>query len=217
MYQVLLKELNAHHVTLVAVSKTHPPARILELYQQGQRIFGENRVQELFSKVEQLPTDIDWHLIGHLQTNKVKQIAPFVRMIHSVDSLRLLTEIDKQAKKAGRVIDCLLQFHIAAEASKFGLDEKGASQILESEAFAKVQNIQICGVMGMATLTDKMEQVRSEFRRLHSIFTNLKSNYFPDTVHFKEISMGMSSDWRIAVEEGATMVRIGSLVFGERE
>ncbi len=217
VYQQLLKTLNAHHVTLVAVSKTHPVSRILELYHQGQRIFGENRAQELISKAEELPADIAWHLIGHLQTNKVRQIAPFVQMIQSVDSLRLLKEIDKQAKNANRVINCLLQFHIAQEVSKFGLKEADAFELLENETFAAMKNIRICGVMGMATLTADLEQVRKEFRCLHAIFTKIKSKYFMEAPYFKEISMGMSSDWEIAVEEGSTMVRIGSLVFGSRD
>lgn len=216
MYDQLLTALNARHVQLVAVSKTHPPERILSLYRQGQRCFGENRAQEIVSKAEQLPADIEWHLIGHLQTNKVRLIAPFVRLIHSVDSLRLLAEIDKQAGKNNRVIDCLLQFHIAREASKFGLDEVRAGQLLESPEFRSMRHVRLCGVMGMATFTDEQEQVRSEFRHLRSIFQRLKTAYFPEQDCFKEISMGMSSDWEIAVEEGSTMVRIGSLIFGDR-
>lgn len=216
MYQELLNKLNARHVTLVAVSKTHPPERILELYRQGQRIFGENRAQELAAKAEKLPPDIEWHMIGHLQTNKVKYIAGFVRMIHSVDSLRLLQEIDKQAARAGRVIDCLLQFHIAQEETKFGLDEEEARQLLDSDAYRAMSNIRICGVMGMASLTENEDLVRGEFRHLKRIFNQLKTNWFRDEAHFSEISMGMSSDWEWAVEEGSTMVRIGSLLFGSR-
>lgn len=216
MYQELFQKLNARHVTLVAVSKTHPPERILDLYQLGQRVFGENRAQELVSKAEQLPPDIAWHLIGHLQTNKVRLVAPFVSMIHSVDSLRLLEEIDKQAAKVSRVIDCLLQFHIADEETKFGLDEQEARELLESPSFHAMQHVRICGVMGMASFTDDKEQVRSEFKHLRTIFTNLQSRYFRDASHFREISMGMSSDWEMAVEEGSTMVRIGSLLFGNR-
>ncbi len=216
MYQELLNKLNARHVTLVAVSKTHPPERILELYRQGQRIFGENRAQELAAKAEKLPPDIEWHMIGHLQTNKVKYIAGFVRMIHSVDSLRLLQEIDKQAARAGRVIDCLLQFHIAQEETKFGLDEEEARQLLDSDAYRAMSNIRICGVMGMASLTENEDLVRGEFRHLKRIFNQLKTNWFRDEDHFSEISMGMSSDWEWAVEEGSTMVRIGSLLFGSR-
>ena len=216
VYQQLLKELNAHHVTLVAVSKMHPARQILELYQKGQRIFGENRAQELVEKFETLPKDIQWHLIGHLQTNKVKSIAPFVSMIESVDSLRLLQEIDKQAGLAGRVIDCLLQFHIAQEETKFGLDETEACALLENPAYKAMAGIRICGVMGMGTLTDDTALVRSEFRRLKAIFLKLQTAFFADAPHFREISMGMSGDWQIAVEEGSTMVRIGSLLFGAR-
>lgn len=216
MLTKLLHELSAQNVTLVAVSKTHPPERILEIYHQGQRIFGENRAQEMLEKQATLPADIEWHLIGHLQTNKVKLIAPFVRMIHSVDSLRLLEEIDKQAAKAARKIDCLLQFHIAQEETKFGLDEAEARALLSSDTFRQMKNVRICGVMGMATFTDDEAQVRREFRSLKSIFEKLKQEFFSENPHFREISMGMSGDWRIAVEEGSTMVRVGSLIFGER-
>jgi hypothetical protein len=212
----LLQELSAHHVALVAVSKTHQPERILELYRQGQRIFGENRVQEMLEKHAALPGDIEWHLIGHLQTNKVKYIAPFVHMIHSVDSLKLLREIDKQALATHRTINCLLQFHIALEDTKFGLSLEEAGVLLSDAAFKNLHNVRICGVMGMATYTDDMEQVRREFRWLKHIFDQLKQEFFPDAPCFREISMGMSNDWRIAVEEGSTMVRIGSLIFGER-
>lgn len=216
MLTELLRELAAQNVTLVAVSKTHPPERILEIYRQGQRIFGENRAQEMLEKHAALPADIEWHLIGHLQTNKVKYIAPFVRMIHSVDSLKLLQEIDKQALKNNRVIECLLQFHIAQEETKFGLDEAEARELLSGDIFKQLKNIRICGVMGMATFTDDVTQVRSEFRRLKTIFDKLKKEFFPGDPNFREISMGMSGDWRIAVEEGSTMVRMGSLIFGER-
>lgn len=216
MLTEIVRELASKNVRLVAVSKTQPPARILEIYRQGQRIFGENRAQEMLEKYTALPADIEWHLIGHLQTNKVKIIAPFVRLIHSVDSLKLLQEIDKQAVKANRVIDCLLQFHIAQEETKFGLSEAEAREILSSEEFQQLKNIRICGVMGMATFTDDEAQVRREFRYLKTIFEKIRQEFFPDVPHFREISMGMSGDWRIAVEEGSTMVRIGSLIFGER-
>lgn len=212
----ILRELAATGTTLVAVSKTHSAERVLDIYRQGQRIFGENRAQEMLEKYEALPKDIEWHLIGHLQTNKVKFIAPFVRMIHSVDSLKLLEEIDKQAVKNNRVIDCLLQFHIANEESKFGFDEAGAHDMLSGNIFPLLKNVRICGVMGMATFTDDLEQVRSEFRHLKTIFERLKREFFRDVPYFREISMGMSGDWRIAIEEGSTMVRIGSLIFGER-
>lgn len=216
MNHALVKTLEEHRVTLVAVSKTHPPERILTLYEEGLRIFGENRAQELVAKREALPKDIEWHLIGHLQTNKVKSIAPFVRLIHSVDSLHLLQEIEKQASLSGRVIDCLLQFHIATEETKFGLTPEEAVALLDSEAFRAMQSVRICGVMGMASFSDNEDQVRSEFRHLHQIFQDLKIRYFANSPWFREISMGMSSDWEIAVAEGSTMVRIGSLLFGER-
>lgn len=212
-YAELASRLTQNDVTLVAVSKTQPPARLLELYHAGQRIFGENRVQEMLEKRVALPDDIQWHLIGHLQTNKVKAVAPFVRMIHSVDSLHLLAEIDKQAQRAGRVIDCLLQFHIAQEETKFGLDQSEAFELLHSAAFQQMQHIRICGVMGMASFSDDLTLVRSEFKTLKNIFDRLKNDFFKDALYFKEISMGMSGDWEIAVEEGSTMVRIGSLLF----
>lgn len=216
MYQSLVEDLSARNVALIAVSKTHPPERILDLYHMGQRAFGENKVQEMVAKYETLPKDIEWHLIGHLQTNKVKYIAPFVRMIHSVDSLRLLQEIEKQAGKAGRVIDCLLQFHIAEEETKFGLDEQEARTLLESPEFRAMTAVRICGVMGMASFTADIARVRAEFRHLRDIFKSLKAAYFADAPWFKEVSMGMSGDWAVAAEEGSTMVRIGSLIFGER-
>lgn len=216
MYHALANELNARKVTLVAVSKTHPPERILGLYLLGQRVFGENKVQELVAKYEALPKDIEWHLIGHLQTNKVKLIAPFVRMIHSVDTLRLLQEINKQALKCGRIIDCLLQFHIAEEETKFGLDEQEARDLLESPEYRSMAAVRVCGVMGMASFTEDAALVRSEFRHLGGIFQQLKAAYFANAPWFREISMGMSGDWSVAVEEGSTMVRIGSLLFGNR-
>lgn len=216
MYEALLKNLQSRGITLVAVSKTHPVERILELYQRGQRDFGENRVQELLEKAPHLPTDIRWHLIGHLQTNKVRYIAPFIHLIHSVDSLRLLAEIEKQAAKAGRTIDCLLQFHIAEEETKFGLSEDEADALLQSQEYQAMRHVRICGVMGMATFTDNTDQVRAEFRHLRRIFERLRTTYFAGAPHFREISMGMSSDWEIAVEEGSTIVRIGSLIFGPR-
>jgi len=216
MLAELLHELTAKGVTLVAVSKTYPPERVLDIYHQGQRIFGENRAQEMQAKYDALPKDIEWHLIGHLQTNKVKTIAPFVRMIHSVDSLKLLQEIDKQGRICNRIIDCLLQFHIAEEETKFGLDEPEALRLLESAEYPNLSHARLCGVMGMATFTDDEDRVRSEFRRLNHIFQRLKTGFFSNAPHFREISMGMSGDWRLAVEEGSTMVRIGSLIFGER-
>ncbi len=204
-------------VTLVAVSKTKPSAMIREAYDSGHRIFGENRVQEMTDKAAELPDDIQWHAIGHLQRNKVKDIVPFVSMIHAVDSLRLLKEINKQAKKVDRVIPCLLQFHIAEESSKYGLSMEEATEILTGESFAVMENVSIQGVMGMATFTDNMEQVRNEFKTLKRIFDQLKAETFQDSEVFKEISMGMSGDYEIAIEEGSTMVRIGSTLFGARD
>ncbi|NVK64300.1 MAG: YggS family pyridoxal phosphate-dependent enzyme [Flavobacteriales bacterium] len=204
-------------VTLVAVSKTKPVADIQTAYDAGQRIFGENKVQELTDKHEVLPKDIEWHFIGHLQRNKVKYMAPFVSLIHAVDSFKLLKEIDKQAKKHDRVISCLLQFHIADESSKFGLNLEEAQNILSSNEFIELHNISIVGVMGMATFTDDTEQVRDEFRTLENYFNVLKSHFFKYNDAFKEISMGMSGDYPIAVEEGSTMIRVGSSIFGARD
>jgi PLP dependent protein len=213
-YQEVKSKVNGD-VTLVAVSKTKPVEQILSIYQEGQRVFGENKVQEMFDKYEQLPKDIRWHLIGHLQTNKVKYIAPFVEMIHAVDSMRLLQEINKQALKNDRVIDCLLQFHIAEEDTKFGLTFEEACELIESVEYQGLSNIRIRGVMGMATFTDDEMQVRKEFKTLKSYFDRLKSTYFKDD-SFDTVSMGMSGDYEWAIEEGSTMVRVGSLIFGER-
>lgn len=204
------------NVTLVAVSKTKPKEAIKEAYLAGQRVFGENKVQELVEKAETLPNDIEWHLIGHLQRNKVKYIAPFVSLIHAVDSLRLLQEINKQGAKNNRTIDCLLQFHIADEDTKFGLDENEAIELLNSETYQGMNNIKLCGVMGMATFTDNLEQVRDEFQKLHKLFDKLKTSHFSLNEDFKTISMGMSGDWEIAIEEGSNMIRVGSSIFGSR-
>ena len=203
-------------VTLVAVSKTKPNEDILKAYSVGQRIFGENKVQELVNKFEELPKDIEWHMIGHLQTNKVKYIAPFIHLIHSIDSIKLLKEINKEAKKNKRTIKCLLQFHIAQETSKFGFSLDEVKDFLSSEDFIELNNIELCGVMGMATFSEDKELVRDEFQLLHNIFHILKSHYFKFNPTFKEISMGMSDDYELAIEEGSTMVRIGSTIFGGR-
>lgn len=211
----LLQKLPAS-VTLVAVSKTKPVSAILEAYDFGQRDFGENKVQELVDKYEQLPKDIRWHLIGHLQSNKVKYIAPFVHLIHSVDSLKLLKEINKQGAKNHRTIDCLLQFHIAQEETKFGLNLSEAIEVLESEDFKSFNHVRICGVMGMASFTEDFELIRTEFRTLKGIYSTLKERFFNDSNYFKELSFGMSSDYTIAIEEGSTMIRVGSTLFGER-
>lgn len=203
-------------VKLVAISKTKPVDIILEAYHSGQKILGENKVQELIEKQPQLPDDIQWHFVGHLQRNKVKYLAPFVHMIHSVDSLRLLKEINKQALKNKRIINCLLQFHIAEEESKFGLNLEEAKDLINSEAYPRFQNVKVMGVMGMATFTEDEEQIRKEFKMLKNTFDFLKENYFRENAGFKEISMGMTNDYTIAIEEGSTMVRIGSAIFGER-
>lgn len=203
-------------VTLVAVSKTHPVSAVREAYDAGQRDFGENRVQELVTKQAELPKDIRWHLIGHLQRNKVKQMVPFVHLIHSVDSERLLLEVNKEAAAIGRVIDVLLQFHIAKEETKFGFDVAEAAAMLRSEGFKKLNNVRIVGVMGMATFSTETELVRGEFKALKAIFDGLKADYFGTQDHFNVISMGMSGDYMMAVEEGSTMVRVGSSIFGKR-
>jgi len=204
------------HVTLVAVSKTKPNEDLLEAYEAGQRIFGENKVQELTQKYEELPKDIEWHFIGHLQTNKIKYIAPFVSLIHGVDSNKLLKAINKEGKKINRKINCLLQFHIAEEESKFGLSIDEAKELLNSESFKELDNITVCGVMGMATYTDNNNQIASEFRHLNTIFHELKDTFFKDDENFKTISMGMSGDYELAIENGSNMVRVGSSIFGVR-
>lgn len=203
-------------VLLVAVSKTKPIEDILEAYNSGHKIFGENKVQDLVEKYENLPKDIEWHFIGHPQTNKVKYIAPFVHLIHGVDSLKLLKVIDKEAKRNNRQIACLLQFHIAEEDTKFGLTIVEAREILDSKEFKTFENIIVAGVMGMATYTDNVGQIRNEFKTLKAIFNTLKIEYFSATENFSQISMGMSDDYRIAIEEGSTMIRVGSKIFGER-
>ncbi|MGJ8666369.1 MAG: YggS family pyridoxal phosphate-dependent enzyme [Patiriisocius sp.] len=199
-------------VTLVAVSKTKPIEDLMEAYKAGQRVFGENKIQEMESKWEQMPKDIEWHMIGHVQRNKVKYMAPFVSLIHAVDSLKLLKEINKQAKKNDRTIACLLQIKIAEEDSKFGMESSMASEILASEEFKKLENVSVVGLMGMATFTDDESQVASEFKRLKTFFDNFRSEY----PALKILSMGMSGDYKLAIENGSTMVRIGSSIFGER-
>ena len=204
------------HVTLVAVSKTKPNEDIMEAYNAGQRVFGENKVQDLTKKYEELPKDIEWHFIGHLQSNKVKYIAPFVSLLHGVDSLKLLNTINKEGKKNNRKINCLLQFHIAGESTKFGFSMEELDDLLENNPVADFENIEICGVMGMATYTDDTEQIAREFRTLKSIFEQLKLKHFSKHDCFREISMGMSGDYPIAIENGSTMVRVGSSIFGAR-
>ena len=202
-------------VQLVCVSKFHPEGAIREAYACGERVFGESHVQELCRKHDALPADIAWHFIGHLQTNKVKYIVPFVSLIHSVDSWKLLTEIDKQAGRAGRQVNCLLQMHIAQEESKFGMDETELREALERRG--ELAHVTLCGLMGMATFTDDEEQVRGEFRGLKRLFDAVKAGYFAQDDRFCVLSMGMSDDYRIAVEEGSTMVRIGTTIFGQRD
>ncbi len=203
-------------IKLVAVSKTKPIEDIKNVYSLGQRIFGENKVQEMVDKFELLPKDIQWHMIGHLQTNKVKYIASFVSLIHSVDSLKLLKEINKRASQNNRVIDCLFECHIADEDTKFGLSSVELYEVLENKEFKSMANIRILGLMGMATNTDSKEQIMKEFMSLKSLFDRTKSTYFSDKEYFKEISMGMSGDYKLAIQAGATMVRVGSLIFGAR-
>lgn len=214
-YQQIITEFSEKKVTLVAVSKTKPLSDILELYNLGHRDFGENYVQEMVSKAEQLPKDIRWHFIGHLQTNKVKLIASFVQLIHGVDSLKLLKEINKQGEKFGRVINCLLQVYIAQEDTKFGLNEKELNELIMESREVSLQNVRVCGLMGMASFTDDIKKVREEFSYLKRLFDKQALLPAPN-FQLQTLSMGMSSDYRIAVEEGSNMVRIGSLLFGER-
>jgi len=203
-------------VKLIAVSKTKSNEEIMEAYRTGQRIFGENKVQELVRKWESLPKDIGWHFIGHLQSNKVRSIAPFIAMIHSIDSFKILKTINDEARNAGRIIPCLLQFHIASEESKFGFSYDEAFQLLSDIKLSELENVIISGVMGMASFTDDTELINKEFFTLHEIFQKLKDVFFQDNDNFREISMGMSHDYLIAIENGSTMVRIGSTIFGER-
>jgi len=219
VWEKLSTELAAMGVTLVAVSKTKPAEDIQELYDLGQRDFGENYVQELVSKQESLPADIRWHYIGHLQSNKVKYIAPFVHLIHAVDSFNLLKEINKQAAKCNRTIDVLLQMHVADEETKFGMDEKEIFSFMDYYTAQKneLQNVRICGLMGMASFVTDEVQLRGEFSRLHNVFIHLKETSFLGKSYFNTCSMGMSSDFRLAISEGSNMVRIGSLLFGNRQ
>ena len=212
----LKSQTAGQNVTLVAVSKTKTVAEVMEAYQTGQRVFGENMVQELVEKQEQLPNDIEWHLIGHLQSNKVKYIAPFIAMIQSVDSIKLLQEINKQALKNTRVIDCLLQIYIADEETKFGLGFDEAIELLRADEFSALKNIRIRGVMGIATNTDKEKQLKDEFYELKTFFDGLKQSFFRKEDSFNTISMGMSADYEIAIEQGSNMIRVGSTIFGGR-
>lgn len=213
---ISIKKKLPDEVKLVAVSKTKPNEDILKAYNVGHKIFGENKIQDLVQKYEQLPKDIDWHFIGHPQTNKVKYIAPFIHLIHGVDSIKLLKVINKEAKKNERKINVLLQFHIAEEKTKFGLALNEAKEILASDEFKVLNNIIISGVMGMATYTDDEKQIRNEFKMLKEIFNALKNEYFSGVKSFNEISMGMSDDYSIAIDEGSTMIRVGGKIFGAR-
>ncbi len=208
------KEELPSNVKLLAVSKYHPVEALQEAYVAGQRAFGESRAQELTQKYEVLPKDIEWHFIGHLQTNKVKYIAPFVSLIHSVDSEELLAEIDKQAKKNGRVIECLLEIHVAQEESKFGYGFKTAQELLSSGRLQNYPNVSLVGIMGMASNVDDDNQIRREFHELSSFYQEMKATVAPQ---FRELSMGMSGDYKIAIEEGSTIVRLGTSIFGERQ
>lgn len=211
-----LKSKIPSSVKLVAVSKTKPVSDILNAYKSGQKCFGENKVQEILSKKDHLPHDIEWHLIGHLQSNKVKFVVPFIAMIQSVDSYRLLSIINSEALRVNRIIDCLFQIHIAEEDTKFGFSMNELCEVIELEEFKKLKNVRINGLMGMATFTTDKSQIQREFRFLADCFKTLKNRYFAGSPHFKEISMGMSGDYEIALKEGSTMLRIGSLIFGER-
>ena len=204
------------HVCLIDVSKFHPVESLMEAYQAGQRCFGESRVQELQAKHEQLPTDVEWHFIGHLQTNKVKYIVPYVSMIHSVDSPRLLDEIERQAARIDRVVDCLLEVHVAQEDTKYGFSPESCIEYLTPEVLAAYPHVRFRGVMGMASFTDDDEQVKQEFEQLKQLFDHLRSGVMGDAAYFDTLSMGMSHDYLMAIDKGSTMVRIGTTIFGER-
>jgi len=215
-----IEEIRKHipaHVKLVCVSKFHPNETLMEAYQCGERVFGESKVQELCGKQVSLPADISWHFIGHLQSNKIKFIVPFVELIHGVDSYKLLEEINKQALKAGRTVNCLLQIHIAKEETKFGFSAEELIQTLSDGNWKTLSGITICGLMGMATYTDNREQIRHEFKGLKGLLDNVKEQFFSEYPSFCELSMGMSDDYQLAIEEDSTLVRIGSSIFGHRE
>jgi pyridoxal phosphate enzyme (YggS family) len=211
-----IKQSIKQGIRIVVVSKTQPAQSIRELYDSGHRIFGENKAQELINKHPQLPSDIEWHFIGHLQTNKVKQVVSLASVIQSIDSIKLFREIVKEAQKQNKSLDCLLQFHIATEETKFGLDETEAAELIDSEIYRGQSDVRITGVMGMATFTTDETKVRMEFRKLKQIFDHLKDKFFRDKEFFRDISMGMSGDYHIAIEEGSTIIRIGTAIFGER-
>lgn len=212
----LLSSLAETPCQLVAISKTKPVSDIMDAYEAGQRHFGENKVQELAAKYEELPKDIKWHMVGHLQRNKVKYIAPFVHLIHSIDSLKLLKEVNKQAEKAGRTIDCLLQVHIAEESTKFGFGPEELTPLAQSDALQSLEHVRVVGLMGMATFTEDESQIKREFNSLHTLFEHLKTIQLPDNVKMQELSMGMSGDYPLALACGSTMIRVGSSIFGAR-
>lgn len=212
-----IKQQLPEGVQLVAVSKTHPVEALMEAYNAGQRVFGENKVQEMRQKQQAMPADVEWHMIGHLQTNKVKQVVPIAAVIHSVDSQRLLEAINVEAQKCGRVIDCLLQLHIAQESTKFGFADAELRDMLSAGVLARLPHVRVVGLMGMASLTDNREQILAEFQHLRAMFDELRQTHFAGAEHFRELSMGMSHDYLIAVEAGSTMVRVGSLIFGQRD
>ncbi len=212
-----IKERLSSGISLIVVSKTRSVEEIMEVYNEGHRLFGENRVQELLTKRPCLPDDIHWHIIGHLQTNKVKYIVPFISMIESVDSLKLLETINREAEKAGRQIDVLIQAHIATEETKFGFDADEILAVNWKIISDQMPNIRICGVMGMASFTDDLSVVHAEFKRLHALFVRLRDEYFGNINYFSEVSMGMSGDWETAIEEGSTMIRVGTAIFGQRK
>ena len=214
--QSLRQELDGSGVTLVAVSKYHPVEMLRQAYDAGQRIFGESHVQELGEKHPQLPDDIEWHFIGHLQTNKVKYIAPYISLIHAVDTMKLLREIDKQATKSERTIDCLLQVHVAQEETKFGFLPSELREMMDEGEWRTLTNVRIRGLMCMATNTDDTAQIHREFRQVKELFDEIRAKHFPADPSFSELSMGMSDDYPIAIEEGSTMIRVGSLIFGAR-
>jgi len=213
---IQLKKEIPDKIKIVAISKTKSPSQILEAYNSGQRLFGENRVQELTEKAEILPKDIQWHMVGHLQTNKVKYIIPFVSLIHSIDSMKLLMAVNNESLKNNKIQDCLFQVHIATEETKFGLSETELRQLLSSQEFSHLYNVSMIGLMGMATFTDQESIIRNEFRNLFRIFKEIKNDFFSQQDYFCELSMGMSGDYRIAIEEGSTMIRVGTIIFGER-
>lgn len=204
------------NVQLIPISKTKPNEMILDAWESGFKVFGENKVQELTRKYEELPKDIQWHMVGHLQSNKMKYIASFVHLVHGIDSFKLIKIMEKEAKKAGRIMNGLFQLHIASEETKFGFSQDEIFEILDSGEFAEMEHVRMTGVMGMATLTNDENAIRKEFKELYRIYRNIKSGYFQNDENFKEISMGMSGDYKIAIEEGSTMIRIGSAIFGER-